>query len=90
MRMAAQMHMDLGQGRMIAQGLTVEFTGLEMIATHAWGQFVATAWHRPATMLALMLNRSSRVIPGFRGMPASACQHFTSAPGLSALKLSPG
>mmetsp|Transcript_27161 Transcript_27161/g.69129 ORF Transcript_27161/g.69129 Transcript_27161/m.69129 type:complete len:244 (-) Transcript_27161:335-1066(-) len=49
---------------------TVELTGLEMMATQAVGQCLAMASHRLATMPALMLNRSSRVMPGLRGTPA--------------------
>jgi hypothetical protein len=48
---------------------TVLLTGLLMIATHASGQACAMPSHRPATMPALMLNRSSRVMPGLRGTP---------------------
>ncbi len=48
---------------------TVELTGFEMMATQARGQVRATASHRPLTIDALMLNRSSRVMPGLRGTP---------------------
>jgi hypothetical protein len=51
---------------------TVELTGFEMMATHASGQATAMALHRVATMPALMLNRSSRVMPGLRGTPAAS------------------
>jgi hypothetical protein len=43
---------------------TVEFTGLEMTKTNALGQNCATPSMRPLTMPALILKRSSRVIPG--------------------------
>mmetsp|Transcript_1212 Transcript_1212/g.2609 ORF Transcript_1212/g.2609 Transcript_1212/m.2609 type:complete len:302 (+) Transcript_1212:103-1008(+) len=49
---------------------TVELTGLEMMATQAWGQWRAIPSHRVRTMPALMLKRSSRVMPGLRGTPA--------------------
>lgn len=49
----------------------VELTGLEMMHTQASGQVDAMAPHSTATMPALMLNRSSRVIPGLRGTPAA-------------------
>lgn len=52
---------------------TVELTGLLMIATHASGHAAAIPSHRVATMPALMLNRSSRVMPGLRGTPANKC-----------------
>ena len=48
---------------------TVLLTGLLMIATHASGHAWAMPSHRPATMPALMLKRSSRVMPGLRGTP---------------------
>lgn len=44
---------------------TVELTGLEMTRISAFGQFSATPVIRSRTMPALMLKRSSRVIPGF-------------------------
>ena len=49
---------------------TVELTGLEMIATSARGQYRATPCASVATIPALMLNKSSRVMPGLRGTPA--------------------
>ena len=49
---------------------TVEFTGLEMIKNMAEGQYFAQASASPETMPALVLKRSSRVIPGFLGTPA--------------------
>jgi len=49
---------------------TVLFTGLEMIAKTASGQNSAQASTKFLTIPALVLNRSSRVIPGFRGTPA--------------------
>jgi len=41
-----------------------------MIPTRALGQTSAQAWARSRTMEALVLKRSSRVIPGFLGTPA--------------------
>ena len=49
---------------------TVELTGLEIMLTTALGACAATATARACTMPALMLNRSSRVMPGLRGTPA--------------------
>ena len=49
---------------------TVELTGLEMMAIMALGQTLAAAVQMSATMLALVLNRSSLVMPGLRGTPA--------------------
>ena len=49
---------------------TVELTGFEMMLTTALGQCCATATASAWTMPALMLKRSSRVIPGLRGTPA--------------------
>lgn len=46
---------------------TVELTGLEMMCSCALGQWSAAASARALTIPALMLNRSSRVIPGLRG-----------------------
>merc|ERR1719384_997290 len=54
---------------MMAMG-TVELTGLEMMANMALGQTLAAAVQMSATMLALVLNRSSLVMPGLRGTPA--------------------
>lgn len=48
---------------------TVELTGFVMIATKAFGQFFAAASLKSRTTLALVLNRSSRVIPGSNGFP---------------------
>ena len=48
---------------------TVLLTGLEIMATQAPGQALVTASHRLLTIEALMLKRSSRVIPGLRGTP---------------------
>ena len=54
---------------------TVEFTGLEMIKKMAEGQCFAQASASPETMPALVLKRSSRVIPGFLGTPTKfRCQ----------------
>src|SRR4051794_11808538 len=47
---------------------TVEFTGLEMMRRNALGQCSATPVTRSLTMPALILNRSSRVMPGFPGI----------------------
>ena len=49
---------------------TVEFTGFEIMQTIASGHALATAVVRSATMVAFMLNKSSRVMPGLRGTPA--------------------
>ena len=48
---------------------TVLLTGFDMMATQAVGHALATASQRPLTIDALMLNRSSRVMPGLRGTP---------------------
>ena len=49
---------------------TVELTGLEMMQSIASGQALEAASARAWAIPALMLKRSSRVIPGFRGTPA--------------------
>lgn len=49
---------------------TVELTGLEMIHIKALGANVAAAVAKSRTIPALILKRSSRVIPGFLGIPA--------------------
>mmetsp|Transcript_9001 Transcript_9001/g.26978 ORF Transcript_9001/g.26978 Transcript_9001/m.26978 type:complete len:228 (+) Transcript_9001:539-1222(+) len=49
---------------------TVEFTGLLMMLITALGACLATPSMRVFTIPALMLKRSSRVIPGLRGTPA--------------------
>mmetsp|Transcript_9092 Transcript_9092/g.18826 ORF Transcript_9092/g.18826 Transcript_9092/m.18826 type:complete len:258 (+) Transcript_9092:820-1593(+) len=49
---------------------TVEFTGLEMMLMTARGHTFATPSARVLTMPALVLKRSSRVMPGLRGTPA--------------------
>mmetsp|Transcript_8751 Transcript_8751/g.18845 ORF Transcript_8751/g.18845 Transcript_8751/m.18845 type:complete len:222 (+) Transcript_8751:378-1043(+) len=49
---------------------TVELTGLEMMRKQALGQALAACLMRLATMLAFVLNKSSRVMPGLRGTPA--------------------
>ena len=49
---------------------TVAFTGLEMMLMSASGQCSAIPSTRLLTMPALMLKRSSRVMPGLRGTPA--------------------
>ena len=36
----------------------------------AFGQYLATLWTKSLTIPALILNKSSLVIPGFRGIPA--------------------
>lgn len=45
-------------------------TGLEMMPIRALGATSAAAWTRSLTMDALVLNKSSRDMPGFRGTPA--------------------
>uniref|UniRef100_A0A0A9EUG6 Pco104294 n=1 Tax=Arundo donax TaxID=35708 RepID=A0A0A9EUG6_ARUDO len=49
---------------------TVELTGLLITSTIALGQHFAIPSQRVRTIPALMLNKSSLVIPGFRGTPA--------------------
>lgn len=49
---------------------TVELTGLEMIQSMASGQALEAASARDMAIPALMLKRSSRVMPGLRGTPA--------------------
>ena len=66
---------------------TVELTGLEMMRTKALGQCWAMAWARSRTIPALMLKRSSRVIPGLRGTPAGMTTR--SQPTRAALRPSP-
>lgn len=56
----------------------MEFTGFVMMARIALGEFLATLAARSRTIDALVLNRSSRVIPGLRGTPAGITT--TSAP----------
>lgn len=46
---------------------TVEFTGLEIMRTNAFGQTSATPLISVSTMPALTLKRSSRVMPGLPG-----------------------
>jgi hypothetical protein len=65
---------------------TVELTGLAMMSTCAAGQTVPTACASSATMDALVLNRSSRVMPGLRGTPAGMTT--TSAPSSALCRLS--
>mmetsp|Transcript_8794 Transcript_8794/g.12798 ORF Transcript_8794/g.12798 Transcript_8794/m.12798 type:complete len:80 (+) Transcript_8794:1548-1787(+) len=48
----------------------IELTGFEMMAMMALGQWVAQPSTSALTIEALMLKRSSRVIPGLRGTPA--------------------
>mmetsp|Transcript_55782 Transcript_55782/g.130515 ORF Transcript_55782/g.130515 Transcript_55782/m.130515 type:complete len:200 (-) Transcript_55782:216-815(-) len=48
----------------------MEFTGLTTIASIASGQNLPQASTKPLAISALVLNKSSRVMPGFRGMPA--------------------
>lgn len=57
---------------------TVELTGLEIMAMTASGQNLAHPSTRVCTMEALVLKRSSRVMPGLRGTPAGMTT--TSAP----------
>lgn len=49
---------------------TVELTGFEMIPINALGQDWAQALIKSLTIDALVLNKSSRVMPGLRGTPA--------------------
>ena len=49
---------------------TVELTGLEMTRTKALGACAAIPTAMSRTIEALMLNKSSRVMPGLRGTPA--------------------
>mmetsp|Transcript_18628 Transcript_18628/g.33364 ORF Transcript_18628/g.33364 Transcript_18628/m.33364 type:complete len:204 (-) Transcript_18628:31-642(-) len=49
---------------------TMEFTGFTINASMALGQYFAQASTKPFAMSALTLNKSSRVMPGLRGMPA--------------------
>mmetsp|Transcript_5017 Transcript_5017/g.11065 ORF Transcript_5017/g.11065 Transcript_5017/m.11065 type:complete len:213 (-) Transcript_5017:52-690(-) len=49
---------------------TIEFTGLTIMATIASGQNLPQASTKPLAISALVLNKSSRVMPGLRGMPA--------------------
>lgn len=49
---------------------TVELTGLEIIPIRALGQALAQAAAKSRTIEALVLKRSSRVMPGLRGTPA--------------------
>ena len=49
---------------------TVELTGLEIMFRMALGQISAHFSARPLTIPALILNRSSLVMPGFLGTPA--------------------
>ncbi len=66
---------------------TVELTGLVIMQIHALGQVFAQLRTRLAIMLALMLNKSSRVIPGLRATPAGITT--TSAPSRALVKSSP-
>mmetsp|Transcript_43590 Transcript_43590/g.103590 ORF Transcript_43590/g.103590 Transcript_43590/m.103590 type:complete len:239 (+) Transcript_43590:340-1056(+) len=61
---------------------TVELTGFEMIRSIAFGQFLAQASMRVATMDALVLKRSSRVMPGLRGTPAGITTSWQSLTAL--------
>ena len=65
---------------------TVELTGLAMIPTTASGAARAVAAAKLATMVALVVKRSSRVIPGLRGTPAGI--RTTSAPRTAASTVS--
>ena len=49
---------------------TVEFTGLLIMHIMASGQTLDAASERDIAIPALMLKRSSRVMPGFLGTPA--------------------
>jgi len=50
---------------------TVEFTGFEIMHMRASGHTLAMAVVKSATIVAFTLNKSSLVIPGFRGTPAN-------------------
>lgn len=58
---------------------TTEFTGLVMIPMIALGHVLAQASINSATIEALMSNKSSRVIPGLRGLPAGMTTTSTPA-----------
>lgn len=49
---------------------TVEFTGLEIMPMRAFGHAMEQALAKSRTIEALVLKRSSRVMPGLRGTPA--------------------
>lgn len=49
---------------------TVEFTGFEIMFKIALGQYFATPTVKSLTIPALILNKSSLVMPGFLGIPA--------------------
>mmetsp|Transcript_36749 Transcript_36749/g.55476 ORF Transcript_36749/g.55476 Transcript_36749/m.55476 type:complete len:222 (+) Transcript_36749:579-1244(+) len=66
---------------------TVEFTGLEMMRMQALGQALAQPATKFFTILALMLNKSSRVMPGLRGTPAGITT--TSQPSRAFVRSSP-
>mmetsp|Transcript_840 Transcript_840/g.1726 ORF Transcript_840/g.1726 Transcript_840/m.1726 type:complete len:208 (-) Transcript_840:233-856(-) len=55
---------------MVIMAGTTEFTGFTISATTALGQYLAQASTRPLAMSALTFNRSARVMPGLRGIPA--------------------
>ncbi|EPY32646.1 malate dehydrogenase [Strigomonas culicis] len=56
---------------------TVLLTGLLMTPMIALGEFLPTALARVCTMFALVLKRSSRVMPGLRGTPAGMSTRST-------------
>lgn len=58
---------------------THEFTGLVIIARKAFGQLLETANAISRITPALVLKRSSRVIPGLRGTPAGIITTWASA-----------
>mmetsp|Transcript_5516 Transcript_5516/g.6408 ORF Transcript_5516/g.6408 Transcript_5516/m.6408 type:complete len:200 (-) Transcript_5516:186-785(-) len=61
---------------------TVELTGLEMMQIMHFGQASAIPSIRPETIPALILNKSSRVMPGLRGTPAGITATSTPASAL--------
>lgn len=48
----------------------MKLTGFDIIPMRAFGEFLPTAWTKSRTIEALVLNKSSLVIPGLRGTPA--------------------
>ena len=62
--------LDANQRKSTLRKSRQEHTGLEMTRTLALGEASAAALARSRTMEALVLKRSSRVMPGLRGTPA--------------------
>ena len=54
-----------------------------MMATQAPGHALVMASHRPLTMEALMLKRSSRVMPGLRGTPVAGRSKYAKNKGVA-------